>query len=156
MKLDEIEERAKIPAKIEEIEYYIGRVEKYETSITSAQRSELSSIKKELERLSRKNDIGSLDRLLDQLLDLWRDVMRDRPEHWQGLLQYVFQHRAEMSDKAAADRLFAQGAKAIEMNDIDMMRKCGIRLLNLLPEDVKADAQRGHIASGDGGLVVGG
>ena len=155
MKLDDIEERAKIPEKIEEIEYYIGRVEKYETSITSAQRSELSLVKKELDRLRTKNDIGALDRLLEQLLDLWRDVMRDRPEHWRGLLQYVYQHRAEMSDKAEANRLFEQGAKAIEMNDVDMMRKCGIRLLNLLPEDVKADAPRGHIGSEDGGLVVG-
>ena len=155
MKLDDIEERAKIPEKVEEIEYYIGRVEKYETSITSAQRSELSLVKKELDRLRTKNDIGALDRLLEQLLDLWRDVMRDRPEHWRGLLQYVYQHRAEMSDKAEANRLFEQGAKAIEMNDVDMMRKCGIRLLNLLPEDVKADAQRGHIGSEDGGLVVG-
>jgi molecular chaperone DnaK len=155
MKLDDIEERAKIPEKVEEIEYYIGRVEKYETSITSAQRSELSLVKKELDRLRTKNDIGALDRLLEQMLDLWRDVMRDRPEHWRGLLQYVYQHRAEMSDKAEANRLFEQGAKAIEMNDVDMMRKCGIRLLNLLPEDVKADAQRGHIGSEDGGLVVG-
>jgi molecular chaperone DnaK len=155
MKLDDIEERAKIPEKVEEIEYYIGRVEKYETSITSAQRSELSLVKKELDRLRTKNDIGALDRLLEQMLDLWRDVMRDRPEHWRGLLQYVYQHRAEMSDKAEANRLFEQGAKAIEINDVDMMRKCGIRLLNLLPEDVKADAQRGHIGSEDGGLVVG-
>ncbi len=155
IKLDDIEERAKIPEKIEEIEYYIGRIEKYETSITSAQRSELSLVKKELDRLRTKNDIGALDRLFEQMLDLWRDVMRDRPEHWRGLLQYVYQHRAEMSDKAEANRLFTQGAKAIEMNDIEMMRKCGIRLLNLLPEDVKADAQRGHIGSEDGGLVVG-
>lgn len=155
MKLDDIEERAKIPEKVEEIEYYIGRVEKYETSITSAQRSELSLVKKELDRLRTKNDIGALDHLLEQLLDLWRDVMRDRPEHWRGLLQYVYQHRAEMSDKAEANRLFEQGAKAIEMSDVEMMRKCGIRLLNLLPEDVKADAQRGHIGSEDGGLVVG-
>ena len=155
MKLDDIEERAKIPEKVEEIEYYIGRVEKYDTSITSAQRSELSLVKKELDRLRTKNDIGALDRLLEQMLDLWRDVMRDRPEHWRGLLQYVYQHRAEISDKAEANRLFEQGAKAIEINDVDMMRKCGIRLLNLLPEDVKADAQRGHIGSEDGGLVVG-
>ena len=156
VKLDDIEERAKIPEKVEEIEYYLGRVEKYESSITSAQRSELSFARKELERLREKNDIGALDRLLEQVLDLWRDVMHNRPEHWRGLLQYTYQHRAEMADKAEANRLFEQGAKAIDNNDIDMMRKCGIRLLNLLPETVREEAQRGHIASGDGGLVVGG
>jgi hypothetical protein len=155
MKLDDVEERAKIPEKVEEIEYYIGLVEKYEASITSAQRSELSLIKRELERLRRKNEIAALDRLFEQTLDLWRDVMRERPEHWRGLLQYVYQHRGEMSDKAEAERLFAQGAKAIEMNDVETMRKCGIRLLNLLPEEVKEDVQRGHIASSDGGLIIG-
>ena len=155
MQLDDIQERAKTPEKIEEIEYYIGRVERYETSITSAQRSELSLVRKELDRLREKNDIAALDRLLEQVLDLWRDVMRDRPEHWRGLLQYVYQHRTEMSDKDEAERLFRQANRAIGDNDVDMMRKCGIRLLNLLPEDVKADSQRGYIAAGDGGLVVG-
>ena len=40
MKLDDIQERAKIPEKREDIEYYIGRVEKCGSSISSAQRSE--------------------------------------------------------------------------------------------------------------------
>ena len=80
--------------------------------------------------------------------------MRDRPEHWQGLLQYAYQHRGEMTNAAEADRLFEQGAKAIENNDVDMMRKCGIMLLNLLPETVREEVRRGHIASGDGGLVA--
>ncbi|MBR1871357.1 MAG: Hsp70 family protein [Kiritimatiellae bacterium] len=155
MKLDDIEARAKIPEIIEEIEYFTACVEKCETSITSAQRTELAFAKKELERLRSKNDIGELERLLERVLELWRDVMHNRPEHWRGLLQYLFQRRAEMLDQVEAARLLAQGAKAIEMNDIDMMRRCGIMLLNLLPEDAKADAQRGHIASGDGGLVIG-
>ena len=80
--------------------------------------------------------------------------MRDRPEYWQGLLHYAFQHREEMTNAAEADRLFEQGARAIENNDVGMMRKCSIMLLNLLPETVREDAQRGHIASGDGGLVA--
>ncbi len=155
MKLDDIQERAKIPEKIEDIEYYIGRVEKCGSSISSAQRSELSLVKNELERLRDKNDVGALDHLFEQVLDLWRDVMYDRPEHWRGLLQYVYQHRGEMSDKNEANRLFAQGGKAIEMNDVDMMRKCGIRLLNLLPEVVRDKVQRGHIGESEGGLVVG-
>lgn len=155
MKLDAIEERAKIPEKIGDIEYYIGRVEKFETSISSAQSSELSLVKNELDRLREKNDISALDQLLEQVLDLFRDVMRDRPEHWRGSLQYLYQHRAEMSDKDEANRLFSQANKAIEMNDVEMMRRCSWRLWQLMPEEAKAEAQRGHIASGEGGLVVG-
>ena len=154
MQLDALDERAKIPEKIGEIEYYIGLVEKCGDTIKPAQRSELASVKSELGRLRDKNDFGALDRLLDNVLDLWRNVMRDRPEHWQGLLQYAYQHRGEMTNAAEADRLFEQGAKAIENNDVDMMRKCGIMLLNLLPETVREEARRGHIASGDGGLVA--
>ena len=100
-----------------------------------------------------KNDFRALDRLCDDVCGLWRNVIRDRPEYWQGVLRYAFQHREEMSNAAEADCLFEQGARAIENNDVGTMRKCGIMLLNLLPETVRADVRRGHIASGDGGLV---
>lgn len=152
--LDGIEERTKIPEKIADIEHYLEVVERYLNQMSSAQRSEYTALKSELDRLSSKDDIRALEKLFESVLDLWRDVMYDRPEHWRGLLQYVYQHRAEMSNKAEANRLFEQAARAIDINDVETMRKCGIRLLNLLPEVVRQEAQRGHISSGDGGLVV--
>ena len=154
MQLDLQEERAKIPEKIAEIERDIELVEEYGNTLTPPQRSELASIKSELERLRGKNDFRALDRLCDDVCGLWRNVIRDRPEYWQGVLRYAFQHREEMSNAAEADCLFEQGARAIENNDVGTMRKCGIMLLNLLPETVRADVRRGHIASGDGGLVA--
>ena len=49
-----------------------------------------------------------------------------------------------MTDLAKADRLFAQGARAIEANDLREMRRVAIQLWDLLPKDVAEEVKRGY------------
>jgi len=153
-KIDELDERAKVPEKIEYVEDTFKWIEKYTERLTSAQRSELNSLKERLERQRVKKNVAELERLKEDADELYRDVMYSQPEHWKGMLSYEYKHRAEMSDQAEANRLFDQGSRAISIDDVDGMRKAALRLLRLLPRDVQEDARRGSIGEGDGGLAI--
>lgn len=155
MKIDELDERSKVPEKIEYVEDTFREIEIYSSRLNSAQRSELTSLKERLERQRTKKNVNDLERLKADGDELWRDVMHSQPEHWKGLMAYEYKHRDEMSDSAEARRLFDQGSRAISCEDVDMMRKCALRLLRLLPRDVQEDAiSRGHIEEGAGGLTA--
>lgn len=154
MKLDEIEEQAKIPEKIEEIECALEEIEMFANRQTSSQRSEVANVKERLSKQRVKKNVAELDRLKDDCWELYRDVMRNQPEHWKGLLSYEYQHRNEMTDPDEANRLFEQGALAIKLDDLDGMRKTALRLLRLLPRDVQENANRGVIGQGFSGLTA--
>lgn len=154
MKLDEIEEQAKIPEKIEEIECALEEIERFANRQTSSQRSEVASVKERLSKQRVKKNVAELDRLKDDCWELYRDVMRNQPEHWKGLLSYEYQHRNEMTDPDEANRLFEQGALAIKLDNLDGMRKAALRLLRLLPRDVQENANRGVIGQGFSGLTA--
>ena len=49
-----------------------------------------------------------------------------------------------MTDLRKADALFAQGAKAIEANDVAEMRRVAVQIWQLLPEDVAEEVKRGY------------
>ena len=155
MRLDEIAERAKVPEMVESIEDFIRSARRYDGSMSPEQRSELALARKELDLLRAENDLFALDALYSRVLAVWRDVTNDRLERWRELLQYAYRRRSEMTDRAEAELLFAQGTKALESNDVAMLRRCSSRLINLLPDDEQDEVQRGHIGSGDGGLVIG-
>lgn len=154
MKLDEIEEQAKIPEKIEEIECALEEIERFANRQTSSQRSEVANVKERLSKQRVKKNVAELDRLKDDCWELYRDVMRNQPEHWKGLLSYEYQHRNEMTDPDEANRLFEQGALAIKLDNLDGMRKAALRLLRLLPRDVQENANRGVIGQGFSGLTA--
>lgn len=154
MKIDELDEQAKVPEKIEYVEDTFKWIEKYNDRLTSAQRSELISLKERLDRQRIKKNVGELERIKTDGDELYRDVMYSQPEHWKGMLSYEYKHRSEMSDQAEAKRLFDQGSRAISIDDVDGMRKAALRLLRLLPRDVQEEVRRGSIGEGDGGLEI--
>ena len=154
MQLDKIEEVAKIPEKVGNIRDYISSLEQMENDLSPSQRSQLSDIRSALERLRSTENLAALDALEGEVGELWNNVVYNRAEYWQRVLRYAYLQVGKMADAAEAERLFEQGRKALRDDDVDLMRRCAIRLLNLLPDTVREKVQRGHIAAGDGGLVV--
>ena len=155
MKIDELDERSKVPEKIEYIEETFSDIDHYANKLTSSQRSELASLKERLEKQRTKKNVSELERLKNEGDELWRDVMHSQPEHWKGLLAYEYKHRDEMTDQVEARRLFDQGSRAINCEDVDQMRKCALRLLRLLPRDIQEEAiNRGNIGEDAGGLTA--
>lgn len=154
MKLDDIEEESKVPEKIEYVEETFDQIEKFSDRLTSSQRSELSALKERLDKQRAKKNIAELERLKEEGDELWRDVMRNQPEHWKSLLAYEYQHRNQIADQDEANRLFDQGAKAIKFDDLEGMRKAALRILRMLPREVQDNANRGNIGDGAGGLTM--
>lgn len=142
--LDDLEESAKFPEKVEEIKGRIEEIEEYSSEMNSAQRSELRDIKERLAQIEPRRNIAELDRFKQDVLTLWRDVYVDRFDFWAGNLAYLYKTRNRLPNTQEVTRLFEQGARAMEMKDKESVRRCVIRLWDLSPVDVVEAARRGH------------
>lgn len=142
--LDDLEEGAKFPEKVEEIKDRIEDIEEYSSEMNSAQRGELRDIKDRLAQIEAKKSISELERFKEDVLNLWREVYVDRFDFWAGNLAYLYKTRNRLPNTQEVMRLFDQGARAMEMKDKESVRRCVIRLWDLSPRDVVEEAKRGH------------
>jgi len=142
--LDDLEESAKFPEKVEEIKGRIEDIEEYSSEMNSAQRGELRDIKERLAQIEAKKSISELERFKEDVLNLWREVYVDRFDFWAGNLAYLYKTRNRLPNTQEVTRLFDQGARAMEMKDKESVRRCVIRLWDLSPRDVVEEAKRGH------------
>ena len=142
--LDDLEESAKFPEKVEEIKGRIEDIEEYSSEMNSAQRGELRDIKDRLAQIEAKKSISELERFKEDVLNLWREVYVDRFDFWAGNLAYLYKTRNRLPNTQEVTRLFDQGARAMEMKDKESVRRCVIRLWDLSPRDVVEEAKRGH------------
>ena len=144
VELDNLEEKAKFPEKVEEVRGLFEDIEQCSSEMNSAQRKELTALKQHLNEIERKRDMVELERLKAEVLDLWREVYADRFDFWAGNLAYLYQTRNRLPSSQEVIQLFEQGAKAMQNKDKDTVRRCVIRLWELLPQDVVEDSKRGH------------
>lgn len=142
--LDDLEESAKFPEKVEEIKGRIEDIEEYSSEMNSAQRGELRDIRERLAQIEAKKSISELERFKEDVLNLWREVYVDRFDFWAGNLAYLYKTRNRLPNTQEVTRLFDQGARAMEMKDKESVRRCVIRLWDLSPRDVVEEAKRGH------------
>lgn len=142
--LDDLEESAKFPEKVEEVKGRIEDIEEYSSEMNSAQRGELRDIKDRLAQIEAKKSISELERFKEDVLNLWREVYVDRFDFWAGNLAYLYKTRNRLPNTQEVARLFDQGARAMEMKDKESVRRCVIRLWDLSPRDVVEEAKRGH------------
>jgi hypothetical protein len=68
------------------------------------------------------------------------------PSFWIGFLVHLHGMQHKFPDRAAATRLFAEGAQAVERKDTESVRSVVQQLLRMLPEEVAAAVQ-GSIGS---------
>ena len=143
--LDEAEDAADWPNKEEEAE---NSIEWLSESVgkwgTQAQKDEAEDVVAEVRRALQRRNADTLKRAVEKADDLRFKIEMARPEWWKGLLAYQYREREKMADRRKADLLFAQGAKAIEANNLDEMRRVARQLWDLLPEDVAEEMQRGY------------
>jgi hypothetical protein len=60
------------------------------------------------------------------------------------MFKHLFEQREQMRNISEADRLFNQGYQFIQKNNIDGLRKIIVQLLQLLPQDIAAEIERGY------------
>ncbi len=142
--LDQFESQAKIPEIIKQIEIRLEQIGKCISEMSSAQTSAYEDIKNRFPALKTKNRYDSLENFKEEVLDLWRETYADRFDFWAGNLAYLYQTRDRLPKTAEVNRLFDQGARAIDIRDKEGVRRCVCRLWDLSPEDVVEAAKRGH------------
>ena len=153
--LDNLEESAKFPKKVNEVKGYIEDIEGCSSKMNSVQRGELKDFKSRIAKIEERKNIVELERFKQDILNLWCEVYVDRFEFWAGNLQYLFQTRDRLPQSQEIRRLFEHGGRAMEMKDKETVRRCVIRLWDLSPQDVVDNAPRGRIRKGDGGVAGG-
>ena len=146
--LDDLVESNKIPEKVEEIRGLIEDIEGCSSEMNSAQRSELRDLKSRLPEMEECKSVAKLERLKQDVLTLWRTTYADRFEFWHGCLAYLYQNRNKIPQASEVNKLFDQGAKAIEMRDKETVRRCVIRLWDLSPVGVVEGSQQSANGSG--------
>ena len=143
--LDNLEEGAKFPEKVEEIQDIIKDVESCAAEMDSAQARDLRDVKSRLEAVEGRKDIRALERIREDALNLWHEVYANRYEFWAGYLAYLYNEKRNcLPSTAEVNRLFDQGAQAMEARDKERVRRTVLRLMQLMPEEVREEVQRGH------------
>lgn len=68
-------------------------------------------------------------------------IVLQQPGFWVGYLEYLGEQRAQMTDIAAAQRLFTQAQKAVASNDLEALKAAVRQLIALLPADLRIRVQ---------------
>lgn len=112
----------------------------------------LKELEPKIESAIRAGHLELLQERLEDLRKLAIDVLVRQPEFWVGWLQYLEEQRGQIPDRAAADRLFAQGYRAIQAEpfDLEALQAAVRQLIRLLPEGPAAADARGR----DGSTVI--
>lgn len=143
--LDDLEESAKFPEKVKEIEEMFEDIASCDSEMTSAQRSELRELKSKLAQIEGRKSISEIEQLKsNEVLPLWREVFVDRFDFWAGSLAYLYKTRNRLPQTTEVNRLFEQGARGMDSRDKETVRRCVLRLWDLSPQDVVEEAKRGH------------
>jgi hypothetical protein len=95
-----------------------------------------------------------LRRRVDGLDSLRADVVLRDPGPWVHFFEELKTNRAGMSDPAQAERLFAQGSRAIESNDFQGLKVAVRGLMQLSSERLKSEfnamkSRRGQMTDTD-------
>lgn len=138
--LDEIEDALEWPTLAGEAEDELGRVRALvENHGSFSDKQRFASLERETQRAVSSRDADLLRRKRDDLSSLKFRILRELPEWWVGLLQDLEDYRPQMRDQVQADRLFAQGYRAINDNDVQSLKSAVNQLISLLPVDRQTD-----------------
>ena len=133
--IDEAENILKLPALISEAQANIKSAKEIVNQFGKENdKTEFNILERETQSAIADEDADLLRQKADQLNNLeWR-IRFNLPGTWVGLLQYLEGKRSEMTTKDLADRLFAQGHRAIDTNDINGLKIAVRQLYTLFPE----------------------
>lgn len=78
---------------------------------------------------------------IQKIRDFAYSIYIKQPEAWVGYFEYLNDFRSDMTDQAIADKLFAQGNRALNENDVEGLKAAVKQLIDLLPEEQQEEAK---------------
>jgi molecular chaperone DnaK len=140
--LDDIDDRNKRPALEKEaqraIEYAKDLVEKEKSDSLTQTYQRLFN---EINAAMKDPDFYALVQAAERMDRFIYSVLRKHPEWWVRGFQFADENRHLMTDPQKAERLFAQGRKSIDEQDLESLKAAVNQLMNLLPVEIQARAE---------------
>ncbi|MCX5644789.1 MAG: Hsp70 family protein, partial [Phycisphaerae bacterium] len=99
------------------------------------EKQKLKELEPKIEPAIKAGHLELLQEQLEDLRELAIGILVRQPDFWVGWLQYLKEQREQITDQAAADRLFAQGDRAIQAvpYDLEALEAAVRQLIRLLP-----------------------
>lgn len=135
---DSVEDALRWPSIVQEAEERLEDAKEIvEAHGYSDEKSKLKKLEVDIEQSIKAKRIELLQEHLENLRGLAVGVLVRQPDFWVGWLQYLKEQRRQIPDRdqATANRLFAQGDRAIDPLDLDALQAAVRQLIRLLPDD---------------------
>jgi len=141
--IDEVEDALEWPTLASEAEERIEEARKIvdEYGESDDQRS-FNSLESDITKAIASHDADLLHRKMDELQSLVGGLLRQQPAFWVSYFRYLAEEKKSyMRNQALAERLVAQGRRAIDANDLNELATVVSQLIDLLPQEVQQEAR---------------
>ncbi|MFH1037901.1 MAG: hypothetical protein V1789_04420 [PVC group bacterium] len=99
--------------------------------------SQYGILKGELKLALEDQDNKLLDQATGHMEAFIHHINGLSPEYWIDWFQFAEKQKSEMKDQDKANKLFSQGRKAINTEDLESLKAAVIQLMRLLPSEVQ-------------------
>lgn len=137
-KLGELEDKIALPVAVAEARQMIEWTENAVNALgTPEQKKRFNLLKQEFNVAldARSQNVEGLRRRTEQMNSLRLTIVQTQHDWWIDFFQYAEANRESITDVSAADRLLAQGHRAMNANDLDGLKSACIQLSRLFPGD---------------------
>lgn len=143
--LDELEELAEWPNLVRDTQAALDEMDQLlDDHGVAEQRKRGRDLRLEADQYVSERQVDKLRRTNEKITDLIREILFAQPGFWIGFFKHLIEQKTQMRNGDEADRLFNQGYQFIQKNNLDGIRKTVLQLLQLLPQDVAAEIERGY------------
>ncbi len=140
----ELSDKAEFPAS--EAEYRESRDEARRLAAEHGDAKEKAAVEeilKEGDRAVAARDAKMVRHCTEQLRAMKFQMIRKDPGFWMGFLAHLHGQQEKFPDRAAARRLFAEGAAAAQRRDVESLQSVVQQLVQMLPREVAQAIQSG-------------
>ena len=138
--LDNLEKQKKLPQLIKEYDERVGKCRSYIDQFADDDQKEqydehLDAICREGEKAKTAADEYLLKRVNEQLTDLSATVVFSNPAVWNYRFRQLADEEHNFISQQDAEYYIKKGERAIELDDVDELKRCVRNLVLLLPPD---------------------
>jgi molecular chaperone DnaK len=145
LKLDEAADALEWPALRAEVRQWLKDLDNVVNQHGSGpQRERANQLVDEIEDLIAKRQADRLRKKLDQVIDLYWDIVTAQPGFWVYQFGRLEKQQHKMSDQSRAARLLDQGRECLAKNNLLGLQNIVRHLWDLLPREEAEAAQRGY------------
>ena len=148
--IDEAEDALQWPTLVSEAETEIQNTREIVNKYGKGDdRRNFDCLESEVRAATAAHDADVLRHKTDRMGSLKIGILVQQPGFWVGQFEFLIeQKKSHMRDQVLAERLIAQGRRAIETNDISALQAVVRQLIDLLPA-----AERQEVPQGAGGTM---